>query len=183
MADHLKIPHQFNIDKRIASDKFYYEFLSCHPNLSLGKPQSTSIQRAVGFNKEQVDLFFNNYEAMLTRFNFAPSKIFNCDATSVSAVHENATMVLSQRGKKTSQLERGSNIRGKRQKCTVLLSINATGDAFSPPLFVFGRKKMAEELKKDAPERSIFACEASGWITANSFLLWLKMFVARVNLT
>lgn len=63
----------------------------------------------------------------------------------------------------------------------MLLSINATGDVFLPPLFVFGRVKMAEELKKDALEGSIFACEQSGWITANSFLLWLKIFVARVN--
>ena len=40
---------------------------------------------------------------------------------------------------------------------------------------------MSEELKKDAPEGSIFYAEDSGWITAGGFLLWLKMFVSRVN--
>lgn len=180
MAEHLKIPHQFNKEKREAGDKFYYKFLSHHPDITLRKPQSTSIQRAVGFNKEQVDLFFNKYEAISAKFKFSPSKIFNCDETGVSVVHENATMVLSQKGKKqVSKItsgERGRNV-------TVLLSINATGDTFIPPLFVFGRKKLAEELKKDAPEGSIFACEKSGWITCNSFLLWLKMFITRVNPT
>lgn len=67
---------------------------------------------------------------------------------------------LSQKGKKqVSKIrsgERGRNV-------TVLLSINATGDVFLPPLFVFGRLKMAEELKKDAPEGSIFACEPK-WV-------------------
>lgn len=74
MAEHLKIQHQFNKDKKTAGDKFYYQFLSRHPNLSLRKPQSTSIQRAVGFNKFQVENFFKQYEALLTKFNFVPSK-------------------------------------------------------------------------------------------------------------
>lgn len=60
MAEHLKIQHQFNKDKKTAGDKFYYQFLSRHPNLSLRKPQSTSIQRAVGFNKFQVENFLNS---------------------------------------------------------------------------------------------------------------------------
>lgn len=180
LAEHLKIPHQFNNEKRKAGKKFYYEFMSRHSEISLRTAQSTSMQRAIGFNKHQVELFFDKYEQLLTKLTPSPMKIFNCDETGVSVVHENAVKVLSQKGKKqVSKItsgERGKNV-------TVLLAINATGDLFIPPLFVFGRKKMAEELKKDAPEGSIFACEESGWITANSFLTWLKMFVRRVNPT
>lgn len=58
LAEHLKIPHQFNKNAQTAGKKFYYEFMTRHPELSLRCPQSTSIQRATGFNKEQVDLFF-----------------------------------------------------------------------------------------------------------------------------
>lgn len=130
LAVHLKIPHQFKSEKRKAGKKFFYNFMGRHPELRLRTPQSTSIQRAVGFNKEQVDLFFEKYEQLLTRYTPSPSKIFNCNEIGVSVVHENATKVLSQKGKKQDSKitsgERGKNV-------TVLLSINATGDTFLSP--------------------------------------------------
>lgn len=88
--------------------------------------------------------------------------------------------VLSQKGKKqVSRItsgERGHNV-------TVLLSINAAGDLFLPPLFVFPRKRLDNELKKDAPHGSVFIAEESGWITAAGFLKWLEAFVERVHPT
>ncbi|KAK9720827.1 hypothetical protein QE152_g21835 [Popillia japonica] len=74
LAEYLKTPHQFNKEKKIVGDKFYYEFLSPHPQLWCRKPQSTSIQRAVGFNKPQVDIFFNKYEEMISKLKFTPFK-------------------------------------------------------------------------------------------------------------
>ena len=72
--------------------------------------------------------------------------------------------------------ERGKNV-------TILLCINASGDQFVPPLFVFPRVRMDPELTKDAPEGSVFDAQPSGWICKESFLKWLKMFAQRVNPT
>lgn len=98
----------------------------------------------------------------------------------MSVVHDNSVKVLSQKGKKqVSRItsgERGQNV-------TVLLSINAAGDLFLPPLFVFPRKRLDNELKKDAPHGSVFIAEESGWITAAGFLKWLEAFVEQVHPT
>jgi hypothetical protein len=116
--------------------QFYYEFMRRHPELSLRTSESTSLQRAVGFNRPQVDRFFDKLEELQKKHSFPPGRIFNADETGVSAVHENVLKVLSVKGKKQvgklTSGERGRNV-------TVLLCINAAGDHFIPPLFVFPR--------------------------------------------
>ena len=42
----------------MAAPDWLQGFLSCHPQLSICKPQPTNIARAVDFNKEQVEHFF-----------------------------------------------------------------------------------------------------------------------------
>ena len=56
--EHMKLNHQFNKMKGMAGKDFYYAFMKRHPDLSLRSAESTSLQRAKGFNKEQVDMFF-----------------------------------------------------------------------------------------------------------------------------
>jgi hypothetical protein len=51
---------------------------------------------------------------------------------------------------------------------TVVTCINATG-TFVPPLIVFPRKYMKEELMDGAPAGSISACHPSGWIQTVAF--------------
>lgn len=181
LAEHLKIPHQFNKQNKAAGKQFYYDFMARHPELSLRRPESTSLQRALGFNKHQVERFFKKYSELLDMHSFSPSRIHNCDETGVSIVHDNDVKVIAQKGKKqvskVTSGERGKNV-------TVLLSINAAGDIFVPPLFVFPNKQRVDAvLKKDAPSGSIFAAEESGWISAKSFLKWLELFVERTRPT
>jgi hypothetical protein len=58
LAENLKIPHRFNKQKIVLVKQFYYEFMRRHPELPLRTSESTSLQRAVGFNRPQVDRFF-----------------------------------------------------------------------------------------------------------------------------
>lgn len=180
LAEYFKLPHQFNTTKKTAGNKFYRGFIKRHPEFSLRCAQSTSLQRAQGFNKEQVDSFFDKLEELMNKYSFPPTKIFNCDETGVSVVHSNSQKVLSMKGKKqVSKLtsgERGRNI-------TVMLCINASGDQFIPPLFVFPRIRMDPQLTKDAPDGSIFDAQESGWISVSGFVKWLKAFIERVNPT
>lgn len=60
LAEHFKLPHRFNKIKKTAGNKFYRGFIKRHPEFSLRCAQSTSLQRAQGFNKEQVDAFLTN---------------------------------------------------------------------------------------------------------------------------
>lgn len=177
-AEKLKVKHRFNKQKLMAGKDFYYDFMSRHQDLRLRTAESTSLQRAVGFNKGQVTRFFDKLTELIDKYNFSPSKVFNADETGVSCVHNNKVKVMSVKGKKQvgklTSAERGRNV-------TVLLSINATGDQFIPPLFVFPRTRIDNDLQKDAPLGSIFDGQKSGWITKEGFLKWLHLFVERVN--
>lgn len=178
LAENMKIRHRFNKEKKMAGKDFYYEFMSRHQELSLRTAESTSLQRAAGFNKAQVSRFFDHLATLIERHNFSPANIFNADETGVSVVHNNTLKVISVKGKKQvgklTSAERGRNV-------TILLSINATGDLWVPPLFVFPRARIDQELKKDAPIGSIFDGQKSGWITAEGFLKWMHLFVERVK--
>ena len=98
--------------------------------------ESTSIQRAVGFNKPQVTLLFYHLELLMNKYSFKPSKIFNADETGVLVVYENKFKVLASKGKK----QVGKLTSGERGK-TITVCVNASGDQFIPPLFIFPRKK------------------------------------------
>lgn len=173
LAENLEIPHRFNKEKKIAGKDFYISFMKRHPELAYRKPQSTSLMRCVGFNKPQVDRFFNNLKALNNKYNFRPSRIFNGDETGVSCVHENDKVITikgkRQVGKMTSG-ERGRNV-------TLMFSMSATGQ-FIPPLFIFPRKRMNERLMIGAPTESCAFPTTSGWMTTEAFLKWMQHFVS-----
>ena len=178
LAEKLKIPHRFNKVKKQAGKDFYYQFIERHPELSLRKPESTSLTRAVGFNKPQVQNFYLKLEQLILKYKIQPSRIFNCDETGVTNVHGNS-MVLSKKGKrqvgKLTSAERGRNI-------TILFCMSPTG-MYMPPFFVFPRKRMNERLMVDAPTESIGVPQVNGWMNSEIFLIWIKDFVQRTSPT
>jgi hypothetical protein len=122
-----------------------------HPDLSLRCAETTRVQRAAGFNKLQVELFFDKLSELTGKHHFPPSRIFNEDETGVSCVHQSVGKILTvTRKKQVAKL--ASGVRGR--KVTVLLYINAAGYQFIPPLFVFPRVRLDNEIRKDAPEGS-----------------------------
>jgi hypothetical protein len=172
LAEAMKIPHRFNKEKQTAGKHFYYDFMQRHPYISLRAPESTSMMRAVGFNKPQVDIFYNNLEKLMTQYKFPPSNIYNCDETGVSCVHKHqkvlAPKAVRQVGKLTSA-ERGKNI-------TVLFCMSANGH-YVPPFFVFPRQRMNDRLMINAPIQSVGVAQPKGWMNSDFFLQWLKLFV------
>jgi len=59
---------------------------------------------------------------------------------------------------------------------TVVTCMNATG-TYVPPLIVFPRKNMKQELTDGAPAGSISACHPSGSIQTDIFTKWFDYFV------
>lgn len=178
LAENLKLDHRFNKETKTAGKHFYKNFMERHPELSLRTPESTSLMRCVGFNKPQVELFFNKLDSLIEKHHFPPSRIYNADETGVSCVHKNQK-VLSTKGKrqvgKLTSGERGKNI-------TLMFGMNPTGH-FIPPLFIFPRQRMNERLMLGAPEESVAFAQPSGWMNGEIFLLWLKHFAKHVRPT
>ena len=175
-AEKAKIPHPFNRESRKAGTDWVQNFLSRH-GLSIRQPQGTSIARAVGFNKPQVQRFFNIYKELLQEIgDCAPSRIWNMDETGHTTVQKPGKIIASkgsrQVGKITSA-ERGELV-------TLICACNAAG-AFLPPMFIFPRKRMVDTLMKDAPPQAVGYANPSGCSDDGLFLKWLQHFAKLVN--
>jgi transposase len=53
------IQHNFNREHQCAGEDWMVAFMRNHPELSLRKPEATSLARAAGFNREKVRRFFD----------------------------------------------------------------------------------------------------------------------------
>ena len=106
-----------------------------------------------GFTSDNLARFFDSYESELRKVNHQAHIIFNVDATGITKVQHRHSKDVSMRSKKEvaslTSAERGNLI-------TVVTCMNATGK-YMPPLIVFLRKNMKEELMDGAPAGSILA--------------------------
>ncbi|XP_021696059.1 uncharacterized protein LOC110675412 [Aedes aegypti] len=143
-----------------------------HPDISLRTPESTSLMRAVGFNRPQVDLFYSNLRTLTERYNFRPSNIYNCDETGVTCVQKHLKVLAPKSARQVGKItsaERGKNV-------TILFCMSATG-VYIPPFFVFPRVRMNDHLRFNAPMDSKGVAQPKGWMNGEFFLKWLEHFV------
>lgn len=107
------IKHPFNTDTRLAGRDWYEGFLRRFPKISLRSPEATSLNRIQGFNRQEVDLFFENLESVFQKFQFTPDKIFNVDETGITTVQKPGK-ILAPKGQKqvgsAVSWERGKNV-------------------------------------------------------------------------
>lgn len=168
--------NKFSETKQKANKTWYYGFMRRHPDLSLRRPEPTSIGRMKGFNRKDVGEYFDKYYQVLDENGFTADKIYNVDETGHSTVQV-PSKVISTKGKRqvgaATSAERGTNTTG-------VYCNSATGH-FIPPMLIFKRKRMADSLKNGAPDGTVFACTDSGWINADVFVQWLRHFIACVK--
>lgn len=63
---------------------------------------------------------------------------------------------------------------------TLVCAVNAAG-FFVPPMIIFKRKRMQQELEIGAPAGSIVTISDTGYINSDLFVSWLKHFKKHVN--
>ncbi|XP_026746589.1 jerky protein homolog-like [Trichoplusia ni] len=177
LAEKYGLPHKFNPETKLAGWKWYYKFLKTHPQISLRTPEPTCMARCKGFNKKTVMEFFDKYEALLDEGKFTAQQIYNVDETGLSTVHK-PQKVLALKGKHqvgaVTSGDRGLNT-------TCICCMNAAGE-FIPPMLIFKRKRMTDDLKRGGPPNTVYTCSESGWITSELFVDWLKHFIKSVKL-
>ncbi|KAB0804091.1 hypothetical protein PPYR_01061 [Photinus pyralis] len=169
VKNNIKSP--FNKEKKVAGNDWLSGFLKRNPTLSLRKPEPTSVNRITAFNKEQVSLFFENLDKILTKYKCKASRIFNTDETGISTVQKPGR-ILAEKGLKqvgyATSWERGKNI-------TVVCAFSATG-IYVPPMFIYGRKRMNVQIQKGGPPGASYFCSDKGWMTEELFIQYLKHF-------
>lgn len=171
-AEKNHIQHRFNTDRKRAGWDWLIGFRARNPDISLRSPEATSAARAQGFNKPQVQKFFDLLERTLTEQDISFDRIFNVDESALSTV-QRPQKILATKGRKQigaiTSAERGIHT-------TVVCCMNPIG-IFIPPALIFARKNWKSELIDDAPAGTLGLCQESGWMTGELFSKWLEHFI------
>ena len=171
----MNIPRSWVAAKQAGSD-WLSGFMKRHPNLSLRTPESTSLSHATSFNRHNVKVFFDKYDAVLQRDGFTPDRIWNVDETGCTTVQKPRKIIAA-----TGAKQAGAIVSAERgQLVTLCCDISATGNMI-PPMMIFPRNHFKEHFIKGSPTGSIGCAHPSGWMTAENFLVWLKRFVSHVR--
>lgn len=174
-ANQNNIPHPFK--NGMAGDQWLKGFQTRHPEIVLRSPEPTSVARARGFNRPQVERFYDHLSNLLDSDRFTPSRIYNMDETGIHTTTNKPPKILSICGKKQvgviASAERGV-------LTTAICCCNAAG-GFIPPYLIFARKRMKDSLLDGAPPGTQGSCTDNGWINGETFLLWLKFFQNEVR--
>lgn len=170
-AEANNIEHRFNRETQAAGTDWLKSFSACN-NMSLRNPEATSIARLRGFNKVAVEKFFAILKEVRIKHKFKADRIYNADESGLSTVPTKLPKVVTPKGQrrvaKIVTAERGRNT-------TLVCAMNAAG-SYVPPFLIFGRVRMKPELLNGCPPGSDGMAQPSGWMTANTFLAYLKHF-------
>jgi hypothetical protein len=158
---------------------WFCSFMSRHPQLSIRKPEATSIHRALGFNRTKVDLFYSVLKQQLyngERRKIPATNIYNVDESGFT-ICQKPKKIVAKRGKRgvgmLTSAEKGKTV-------TAVCCVSAAG-TFVPPMLIFPRARMRAELIDKAPPGSVGAANPSGWISSELFLEWFSHFVKFVQ--
>ncbi|XP_055918583.1 uncharacterized protein LOC129950684 [Eupeodes corollae] len=158
-------------DNKQAGTEWMKSFMKRHTNLSLRKPENTSLSRSTSFNKHNIEEFQTNYQRALGKFNFTPDGILNLDETGLTTVVQ-APNVIAQKGQK----QVGQCVSAERgQLITMCAIVNAVGNTI-PPVFIFPRARYHESMLTGAPAGSVGYVNSptSGWMTGVLFIKVLE---------
>lgn len=167
------IAHPFGKDDRAGKDWFYGFMKRNKGKLSIRKPTGTSFSRARGFNREEVSAFFDLLEKQFEVHNYSAEHVYNVDETGLSVVQSKIPHVVGLRGKR----QIGALTSAERGSLVTVITCMSAGGQFVPPLVIFPRKNMNEQLMRGAPPGSIATCHPSGWVQTNIFTKWFDHFL------
>jgi len=152
--------------KQMAGLDWVQGFMKRHTNLSLRRPENTSMSRVTAFNQTAVTEFQDNLVRCFEKYNFPAHKIFNLDETGITTVVDAPNIIAAKGTKQVGQVtsaERGTLV-------TMCAIVSADGNSL-PPVFVFPRARYHDSFLTGAPAESVGLINnpPSGWMTKAFF--------------
>jgi len=177
LANKKKLPSSW-LKNEIAGEQWMRNFMKRFGNqLSIRKPEATSLARSSAFNKTNFDKFMTNMEDVHRRFGpIPPERIWNLDETGCTTVQRPAKIVAPKGVKQlgsTTSAERG-------QLVTVICAVSATGNHI-PPMIIFPRVNYKEYMIHGAPPGTLGSANPSGWSTDTQFIKFMGHFIKHVK--
>ncbi|KAJ8935133.1 hypothetical protein NQ318_015788 [Aromia moschata] len=170
-AEQAKVKHSFNTEKKVVGKRWLKTFCERH-NIVVRTPEKTSLARAIGFNRPQVNRFFQNLKECIEKYGIQARSIFNMDETGMLTVPNKIPKVLAPKGQRNV----GKVVSGERGTLiTAVCCANAAG-FYVPPALIFPRKREKKELLHGAPTGTILMVSDTGFINTDLFLKWLQHF-------
>ena len=167
----IKTPQSW-MDNGEAGEEWLRLFLKRHSNLSIRRPEATSLARASAFNRHNINAFFDILENMFKTYGIEGRQIYNLDESGFTTVQKMPKVIAPRGMKQVGQV----TSRERGELVTVCAIVSAVGTAL-PPVFVFPRKKFQAHMLNNAPEGSLGLVTDSGWMTGEKFLPVLQHFV------
>lgn len=126
-----------------------------------------------------MDAFFQLLEEAYAKHKYPADKIYNVDETGLTIVQSKIPQVVGRKGKRQiaalTSAERGATV-------TVIACMSASGH-FAPPLVVFPRKNMNDQLMRGAPPGTVGVAHPSGLVQTTIFTKWFQHFLEKVKPT
>lgn len=171
LKNNCKMPENW-LDTEMAGRDWFTSFLKRNPTLAIRSPESTSLSRAMNFNRENVSMYFENLSKIMVDYKFEPQDIYNLDETGINTAPNPGKIV----AKKGCKQVGGINSHERGTLITMCLAVNAIGNSI-PPMFIFPRKNYHSHFVNNGPAGCIGAANGSGWMQAEQFLQFLAHFI------
>ncbi|CAH1965849.1 unnamed protein product [Acanthoscelides obtectus] len=177
LAEKNNIVHPFSKVTCLAGKDWLIGFRKRPLQISLRSPESTSAARARAFDRPVETKCFMLLTSVYEKIQFQAHRIYNVDETSLSTVPGKYFKILAQRGRK----QVGRVVSTERGTSTTAVICMCASGSYVPPMIIFARKRMKEELKDVAPPGTAFYCNESGWMKLEVFSVWFDHFLAFVK--
>ena len=128
------------------------------------------------FNKNNVDLFYNNMHDVLAKYKFEPKDIWNCDETGVTTVQVPEHVIAGKGERQVASVtsgERGTLV-------TMCNAVNACG-ASVPPFYIFPRVHFKDVFLKNGLPGCAGTAQPTGWMVETTFVAWFRHFIGNVH--
>ncbi|XP_067291829.1 tigger transposable element-derived protein 1-like [Pseudorasbora parva] len=161
----------------MASESWFSNFMRRHQQLSIRRPQATSLSRATSFNPTNVATFFDKLATVLSRDGFTAKDIWNMDETGLTTV-QNPARIFATKGERrvgsVTSAERGVLV-------TMALAGNALGN-ITPP-FRISKEKVSPTFHQRWSRGLNCTANGSGWMQEQDFVVFLQHFVQYTRAT